>query len=227
MDAPPTGRHSTVPPVTFRPGSIWLRHLVIAGGSFAIVFLALSGVAEIDFRLLSAWTVALVSTLVAIWIFILRSTPEVARARARAADPGGVGILVVFVFASLASLLGAIFVVAGTAPATSELVDRLELWMVLLAVAAGWFLMHTAFALHYARLYWGGAESGGLVFPGEEPDDVDFAYFAFGVGMAFQVSDVTTTTTSMRRTVLLHATLSFVYNSAILALTINLLAGRF
>ena len=64
MDAPPTWRQSTVPPMPFRPGSIWLRHLVIAGGSFAIVFLALSGVAEISFRLLSAWTVALVSTLV-------------------------------------------------------------------------------------------------------------------------------------------------------------------
>lgn len=227
MDSAPAGRHWFDRLMGLGPGVHWRHHVLIAAATGTLIFAALYRIDDIAFRVLAAWTGGLLATLAATWAFILRSSPAEARAKAKAADPGGVGILVVFVVASLASLLGAIMVVASPDSADSAIVDRFELWLAMASVAAGWFLMQTSFALHYARLYWGAAEPGGLMFPGEPPDDVDFAYFAFGVGMAFQVADVTTTTTSMRRTVLLHATLSFVYNSAILALTINLLAGRF
>ena len=102
-----------------------------------------------------------------------------------------------------------------------------------ITVAGGWLLLSTAYTLHYARLYYGeDDEPGGLVFPSASPesitmpDDKDFAYLSFTVGMTFQVSDVQVTTTRMRRAILLHAIVSFIYNLAILALVINVIAGR-
>ena len=64
------------------------------------------------------------------------------------------------------------------------------------------------------------------MFPDEHPpDDWDFAYFAFTIGMCFQVSDVSVVGHSMRRIVLGHSLLSFAYNTAILALALNVVAG--
>ena len=96
------------------------------------------------------------------------------------------------------------------------------------AVAGSWLLVHTAFTFHYAHLYYREDETlGGLDFPGgEEPDDLDFAYFAFTIGMTFQTSDVEVSERGLRRTVLRHAMLSFVFNTAILALAVSLLFGR-
>jgi uncharacterized membrane protein len=67
---------------------------------------------------------------------------------------------------------------------------------------------------------------GGLIFPGNEsPDFMDFAYFSFVLGMTFQVSDVNITNSFIRRLALFHGLLSFVFNTAIIALTINIISG--
>jgi uncharacterized membrane protein len=100
-------------------------------------------------------------------------------------------------------------------------------------VVASWTVTHTVFALHYAHHYYGdgpapGADDdrGGLAFPGEEPPDYwDFLYFSFVVGMTCQVSDVQVTSRAMRRMTLMHGVLSFFFNTVILALSVNLLAG--
>jgi uncharacterized membrane protein len=97
-----------------------------------------------------------------------------------------------------------------------------------LAVCLGWFLIHTMFVFRYAHLYYydsdqDGTAQRGLTFPGTtEPDDYDFAYFSFVIGMTFQVSDVQITDPGVRTLVLFHALLSFGYNTAILALGVNL-----
>lgn len=228
MEGEPTTELHRRPPAAISPGIQWLRSLIVAVVTAIVVYLLLGRLPSSPMRLLSSWTAALVAILIVAWIPMLRSTPASTRARAlaRSDDPGGIGILMVFIAAGLASLLGAIAIIALPMATGSGLLNRLELVQALVAVAAGWLLMHTAFALHYACLYWGDPEPGGLLFPGDPPDDLDFAYFAFGVGMTFQVSDVTTTSSTMRRTVLMHSLLSFIYNSAILALTINLLASR-
>ena len=101
------------------------------------------------------------------------------------------------------------------------------------AVLASWLLIHTVFTLHYAHVFYRSKQEadveglgGGLIFPGgDKPEYEDFAYFSFVVGMTCQVSDVNVTSCSMRRLTLLHGLLSFVFNTAILALTINILAG--
>jgi uncharacterized membrane protein len=96
------------------------------------------------------------------------------------------------------------------------------------AVGVAWALTHTAYALHYAHLYYRDDDDGegGLDFAKDvRPDYFDFAYFAFTVGMCFQVSDVVVSSRLLRRAVLGHAVLSFTYNTAIIAVALNLTIG--
>jgi uncharacterized membrane protein len=89
-------------------------------------------------------------------------------------------------------------------------------------------MTHTAFALRYARLYYREDTEGvgGIEFPGRQPPTYfDFAYFAFTVGMCFQVSDACVTSRQIRRALLFQAVVSFAYNSLILAFVLNLVFG--
>jgi uncharacterized membrane protein len=80
--------------------------------------------------------------------------------------------------------------------------------------------------LHYAHLHHSGDRPSGLAFPGNEPPCYrDFAYFAFGIGMTYQVSDVAVTDGSMRAMVLRHSLLSYLFGVAIIATAINVIAG--
>jgi uncharacterized membrane protein len=103
-----------------------------------------------------------------------------------------------------------------------------------IAVAAStiilsWMFMNTLFALHYAHGYYGdfGAKHKGLDFPGDEdPDYWDFAYFSFTIGMTFQVSDVQITTRYLRRIGLMHSAIAFFFNVFIIAISVNIAAGK-
>jgi uncharacterized membrane protein len=106
-----------------------------------------------------------------------------------------------------------------------------EPWLLplcLVSVIVAWALTHTSYTLRYAHLYYRDDKEGegGLAFAGDrKPDDFDFAYFAYTIGMCFQVSDVAISSPQIRRAVLGHALLSFVYNTVILALALNLFFG--
>jgi uncharacterized membrane protein len=95
-------------------------------------------------------------------------------------------------------------------------------------VICSWFLLHTMFAYRYALLYYGDhpldpdQHTVGLQIPNELwPDYLDFAYFAFVIGMTFQVSDIEISSRTIRRVALVHGILSFLFNTVIVALTIN------
>ena len=95
-----------------------------------------------------------------------------------------------------------------------------------------WVLIHTIFTLRYAHIFYDNNKekpeihAGGLEFPEDaKPDYLDFAYFSFVLGMTFQVSDVQVTSKRLRRLALLHGILAFGYNTIMIALTINLIAG--
>jgi uncharacterized membrane protein len=92
-----------------------------------------------------------------------------------------------------------------------------------------WMFVNTMFALHYAHVYYNDSRSKekGLDFPGaEDPDYWDFAYFAFVLGMTFQVSDVQINLQSVRRLALVHSIIAFFFNVIIIALTVNVVAGQ-
>jgi uncharacterized membrane protein len=177
-------------------------------------------------RFVAAWDLAVLVLVCEGWFVILRADAERTRRRAVAEDPGQLAILAVSLGASVVSLLAAIAVIR-LAPAGAETPDWLHPMLGILAIASAWMLLHIAFTLHYARLFYADPETlYSLAFLGGPPDAADFAYFAFGIGMTFQVPDVNVTNRQMRRIVLFHQLLSFIYNTAILALVVNLIAGR-
>jgi len=95
----------------------------------------------------------------------------------------------------------------------------------ILAVVLAWCVVHTVYTLKYARLYYTDP-AGGIDFNSDEaPAYTDFAYVAFGIGMAFQVADTNVSSRAIRKAVLSHALLSFLFATTILAVTINLVAG--
>lgn len=172
------------------------------------------------------WDVAVITLLVLDWQMILRSNPGYTRSRAAPDDPGRVGLLIITVATSIAALVAATILIARAAPLEDGNPACPALWLLALsipAIASAWAFLHTAFTLHYAHLYYRKkGESGGLEFPRTpQPDDLDFAYLAFMIGIGFQSGDVNVCNRSMRLVALVHGVISFAFTTVILALTIN------
>jgi uncharacterized membrane protein len=202
-----------------------LRLLVACAVGAAALFLLPSAWAH-STRILAAWDTTLLLYLGAtLRLFI---NPDLQRLKARAAedDEGAAVIILLVALAALASL-GAIVLEMGIAKAKPE-----TLWLhTVLAVATivlSWIFIHVIFAQHYAHQYYGdrGTHAEGVKFPDKAaPDHWDFLYFSLVIGMTSQVSDVVVTKRSVRRTVLAHGVLSFFFNTAIIALTVNIAAS--
>jgi uncharacterized membrane protein len=149
------------------------------------------------------------------------------RQRARKEDEGRITILVLTAAAALASI-GAIIAELGTSSIAGSGRPPAHLLLATTTIVMSWAFVHTIFALHYAHDFYqeGGGKGGGLSFPGEEqPDYWDFVYFSFVIGMTSQVSDVAITCKPIRRTATAHGVISFVFNAALLALTVNIAAS--
>jgi uncharacterized membrane protein len=188
-----------------------------------IAFFLLPGSLRPVTRVLMGWDV-FVGTY-AVLVYIMMSQCDLATIRRTAAlqDDGRF----------LIPLLTALGAFASLAAIVSELGDARhkpgELLFATLTVALSWMAVHTAFALHYAHDYYRGKKPGGLQFPSgdrdEHADYWDFVYFSFVIGMTAQVSDVGITDKSIRRTVTAHGIVSFVFNTALLALMVNIAAS--
>jgi uncharacterized membrane protein len=158
-----------------------------------------------------------------VWIRILPADAIRTRQLATTEDDSRTSAELILVSASLVSLVGVAFVLiqASRADGTTKAVI---IAVASLAVVLAWATVHTVFTLRYAHRWW--SARGGVDFKeGEEPSYVDFAYLAFTVGMTYQVSDTDITSKAMRRLVLKHALLSFVFGTTIIALMINIVAG--
>jgi uncharacterized membrane protein len=178
-------------------------------------------------RYVLAWD--LTSTIYVVFGFwmIARSNPETCHRRAALYDDGDWAIVLLVVAAAAASFV-AIF--AELATLHDRPVKPLShLLIACVTVVLSWTFTHLIFTLHYANLYYRkakGEPARGLRFPGERaPDYRDFLYYAFVIGCAAQTADVETESASMRLVSLLHGIVAFVFNTAILALAINIGAG--
>lgn len=139
---------------------------------------------------------------------------------------------VIFSFTIGAALLSlfAVIVLLGSIKGLSSAESARHVVLSALTVGSAWTLIHSIFTLHYAHLYFYDADDrrqeGGLTFPGTaSPNYLDFAYFSFVVGMTCQVSDVSVTSSRVRRITLLHGVLSFAFNTIIIAFSINAIAS--
>ncbi len=164
------------------------------------------------------------------WAVILQATPKGMRRHARQDDPGRIVILGLITAAACFSVLAIVFMLQDKNAGGSVL--WLHLGLAITTLIGSWLLVHTIFALHYARGYYqdhktlSECKAQGLDFPGEDdPDYWDFLYFSFVIGMTSQVSDVEVTSRSMRRLSLIHGILAFFFNTSILAMSINIIAG--
>lgn len=178
-------------------------------------------------RAIAAWDTAGLMMLALAWSIILRASPGETRRRASSEDQGRAFVWGIAVVSSMVSVYAATHAMKHAKDLSPALAD-LAVGLSFGAVVVAWFVTHTAYTLRYAHLYYRdhGEGEGGLEFPGGKPPcDMDFAYFAFVIGMCFQVSDVTITDHLIRRGALGHSLLSFAYNTAIVALTLNLVFG--
>jgi uncharacterized membrane protein len=181
-------------------------------------------------RLLLAWDIGALVYLFLAWMVVARSDDDMTRVRAQRYDQSGYVIFLLVTTAASASFV-AIGFLAGNLKALEFWPRAGYLTLTVAALLLSWLLIQTLFAFHYARLYYARPADGdehqrGLKFPDEgEPDYLDFAYYAFVIGMTCQVSDVAVMARHMRRLTLIHGVLSFVYNITILTMSINIIGG--
>ncbi|HEV8440197.1 MAG TPA: DUF1345 domain-containing protein [Methylomirabilota bacterium] len=176
-------------------------------------------------RLLVGWDIGIGLYLALAFHMMGVSDVHHLRRRAGMEDEGRFAILILTVAAALASL-GAIFAELGSSGGGRQPVHLL---LATATIVLSWALIHMIFALHYAHEFYDEdtRRARGLSFPGGErdPDYWDFVYFSFVIGMTSQVSDVGVTSRHIRRTVAAHGVVSFVFNAALLALTVNIAAS--
>jgi uncharacterized membrane protein len=174
-------------------------------------------------RLLIGWDIFVALYLVLVYMLVFRSGLAHIRRNAVLQDDGRFLILLVTATGAFASIAAIIFELDGAHRGTTELA------LATLTIALSWAAVHTTFALHYAHEFYRGAKPGGLQFPSgdqhEDADYWDFVYFSFVIGMTAQVSDVGITDKTIRRTATAHGIISFVFNTALLALMVNIAAS--
>ena len=174
-------------------------------------------------RLLLGWDSAVLTHLVLVVIMMAIASEQDIRRRADREDAGAVLVLAFFGVAALASL-GAIVIELRSVKASGGAIALGHLALAGSTILLSWLFAHVLFGLHYAHDYYVDPEDrSGLKFPGgKAPDYWDFMYFSFNLGAAAQTSDVQITSHRMRRFVLAHTILSFLFNTAVLALAINI-----
>jgi uncharacterized membrane protein len=181
-------------------------------------------------RAVASWDIGVLVYLGLAWWLIARADAGMTRDHALGQDQSGYVIFLFVVGAACASIVAIGFVLSTI----RELAFWSRAWhlaLTILALISSWLLIQTVFAFHYARRYYAElhrerATPPELLFPGDrEPDYLDFAYYSFVVGMTSQVSDVAVTSRQMRRLTLIHGALAFIFNIAVLALSINIIAS--
>lgn len=201
---------------------------VLAG----LAFVGLPTHAAFATRLVTTWDIFAFATVVLAWMVMITKDPYEVRRNARLQDASRTILFIVVVTAATASLF-AVFILLGSSKnlPPGGMVSHVTLSIA--AIVLSWTLVHTLFTLRYAHLYYIKAQTlnrdeieGGLLFPNDEhPDYLDFAYFSFVIGMTCQVSDVQISSKTMRRLATVHGLIAFAFNTAILALFVNIVAG--
>ena len=171
---------------------------------------------------------------VGVWLYLLLALRMMLRSdhlhlqRQAKAQADGMGLVLLLAVAGALASLGAIGLeLSHVRHGLSSAQGWPYLLLAVSTVAGSWLLLPVEFALAYASLFHAGHGPHGLEFPGNDaqPDYMDFMYFAVTLAATSQTSDVAVSARPMRRLVLLHAVLSFAFNTGVLALTINILAG--
>ena len=189
----------------------------------AVAGAAASLFTPISASILLGWDVAVLIYLAWTWGVVQGLDPEVTAQLANREDPSTPVADRGVIGAGTAMLAAVGFALAKAGEATGGMRAYL-VTLGLVSVVLSWAVVHTVFALKYARAYYS-EPAGGIAFNEDEPPNyIDFAYYAFTIGMTFQVSDTNITSRAVRRTTLHHALLSYLFGSVLLGLVINVVA---
>ena len=221
---------------TDKPANIFVKlhpvHRILIGivcGVLTYLFIRQSDLKPLV-RVMFIWDAFAFTILALGWILFYTRTIRQIRQFARKEDGSLTYVFLLIILASFSSLFALLMLFISKD--MSQMDKTLFLLAAIPAMLFSWFIVHTTFTFHYAHIYYDDAEddaekhAAGLEFPSEKkPDYLDFAYFAFVIGMTFQVSDVEISSRKIRRLALFHGLLSFALNTFVVALTINLIAG--
>jgi uncharacterized membrane protein len=219
----------------FHPRSIWrsivLRpRIYLSALAGVLAYLLLPRTITPGAREALAWVIAGLCYIGFVVRLMAASTPAMMAHRAGRHDNSRfviIGLIVLAVASSFVSIIG----LMTEAKEASRHIKLYYLALASTTIIVSWCVMQLVFTLHYAHEFYRPEDRkrdaiGGLLFPGEsKPDYWDFLYFATSIGATSQTSDVAVQSRSLRRLVTGHAVLSFFFNSAVLALTINLAAS--
>jgi uncharacterized membrane protein len=187
------------------------------------VFFLLPGSLRLVTRLLIGWDIFAAFYLVLAFVMMARCDTAHIRRSAVMQDDGRFLVLLVTALGAFASIAAIVFELGDGHRTTAELALATG------TIVLSWAAVHTTFSLHYAHDYYRGTKPGGLQFPSGDKDDEadywDFVYFSFVIGMTAQVSDVGITDKVIRRTATVHGVISFVFNTALVALMVNIAAS--
>ncbi|GAB3830247.1 DUF1345 domain-containing protein [Hymenobacter jeollabukensis] len=206
-----------------------LARLLLAAALGGVAYLLTPAALHPLTRVVAGWDAFALASLGLLWAAIVTADANHIRTVARTEDPGRTASFVFILGASLASLLAVVALLDVMRAQHGPLLLRYA-GLSVAGVMTAWLLVHTLFTLRYAHLYYDpeldGGE-GGLQFPGAqpEPDYLDFAYFAFVIGMTAQTADIGIDGRVLRRMALLHGLISFGFNTAVVALTVGAIAG--
>ncbi|MFO1126155.1 MAG: DUF1345 domain-containing protein [Methylocystis sp.] len=182
-------------------------------------------------RALIGWNALTLSYFALIAVFITGATHDTIRERAQQLDEGRVAMLLLTSAVATASF-GAVVIQLGSVKYMQGWEKHASIALTIITVLNSWLFLHLTFAFHYAHEYYLEEEldpgeppeaRGGLHFPHTKaPQYIDFLYFSYVIGVAFQTADIETCSASMRLLVATHGIVAFFYNTTILALMVNI-----
>ena len=202
---------------------------VIAG---FLVFFSIPQETRFEIRLLLSWDVAVAFLLAMILVMMKNADAHETMKRAQQHEPSNMGTLSITVLTCAASMVAVAFML-NDGEQWKAVPASVHLGLCTMAIFGAWFLLHTFFALHYARIYYDevdrdvpGEYKKGLEFPGGPLVDYwDFMYYSFTIAMCYQTSDVSISTAPMRRLTLIHSILSFIFVVLVIGLVANVISN--
>jgi uncharacterized membrane protein len=209
-----------------------LSHRIAMSLGFAVLVFFLIFKTNLDQLVIAmiTWNAFAFTFIITSCLVFFNRTAIQMRARAREEDGSRIFVFMVILVSCFASMFAVLLLVLSRdAGGTPKII---YVPVAVITMLFSWVMVHSTFCFHYAHLYYDDAvddseiNAGGLDFPSEKrPDYMDFVYFSFAIGTAFQVPDVNITSRTIRRVALLHGLLAFGLNTFVVALTINLIAG--
>lgn len=207
------------------------QKLIISFAVSIITYLAtISSIRDGMLHFLTSWDCFCICFLLLNWITFFTIRPQEIRKEARKQNEGRIVVFTIALVATLVALFAALVLLLDKSHTYRDI--GFSLLCAFGGLLLSWTLVHTIFTVRYAHIYYAdhkeddSKHAGGLEFPKEDhPDFLDFAYYSFVIGMTFQVSDVSVTARKFRRLTLLHSLLAFGFNTIIVALTVNVIAG--